>query len=266
MNPMALCLEYIGYDAAVIGNHEFNYSWNTMNTIRAHLASKGVSSVCANLYYADTGENVFTPYITKTITVSGQEYKIGVLGLENTDCTRWDVPDNYPNIIFASKENTTMSMAYEVNKYVPQMKAAGCDFIIVSYHSGLGTTSGDLVFGENTENQVMRMISETNGVDMVIAGHDHSSSYSNNNYKNKDGKDVLVVNGGGTQLTQSVWTASVDSEGKVLRFAERIQESYAFKLYRGYDALSYHSALCQYSQCLCQPGMRAGDRHLGRKD
>ena len=214
---MALCLKYIGYDAAVLGNHELNYDWDAMNSIYDYLEDDvtpydSVPVLAANLYWDGTdgihtaGDNAFTPYITKDITVGEQTFTIGILGLENTDCARWDVPDNYPGITFATDSTA------EVKKYVPEMQAAGCDFIILSYHSGMGSTSGNLEFGVNTENQIARVIQNTTGIDMVIAGHDHSTSYSNDTYENKDGDDVLVVNGGGSQLTKSVFTAALDTD------------------------------------------------------
>ena len=206
---MALCLADIGYDAASLGNHEFNYTWKTMEDARSYLLENGVSTICGNLYYEATGKPVFQPYITRDVTVGDKTLKIGILGLESTDCPRWDVPDNYPGIIFHHPDNPECSIAWEVNYYVPKMKEAGCDFIVVAYHGGTGSTTGDLVFGTNTEGQASRMIAQTEGVDMVIAGHDHSASYSNTYLKNKNGEDVLIVNGGGTQLTKSVFTAKI---------------------------------------------------------
>ncbi len=212
ITPMALSLKYIGYDAAVLGNHEFNYDWDAMSSIYDYLESDGtydsVSVLAANLYNAD-GTNAFTPYITKDITVGDQTFKVGILGLENTDCTRWDVSENYPGITFASDSTA------EVEKYVPQMQAEGCDFIILSYHSGMGSISGDLTFGVNTESQIARVIANTDGVDMVIAGHDHSTGYTNNTYKNASNEDVLVVNGGGNQLTESVFTATLNDDDSI---------------------------------------------------
>ncbi|MBQ6430251.1 MAG: 5'-nucleotidase C-terminal domain-containing protein, partial [Oscillospiraceae bacterium] len=208
-NPMALCLAEIKYDYAVIGNHEFNYSWDVMETTRSYLTQNGVSTLCANLYYDGTdgahaaGTNVFTPYLFKQITVGGKTYKIAIIGFENTDCPRWDVSDNYPGIVFTHPDNVHNSIAWEADKYIKEVKAKGADAIIIAYHSGLGAAVApdDIVFGSNSENQVLSMIANNTDIDLVIAGHDHSSSYSGNTYKDKNGNDVLVVNGGGSNLT-----------------------------------------------------------------
>ena len=210
---MAVCLADIGYTASGLGNHEFNYPWKTMQDARAYLLANGVPTVCANLYFEETGENAFTPYITKNITVGSKTLKVGILGLESTDCTRWDIPDNYPGIIFHHPDNPDCSIAWEAEHYIPAMKADGCDFIIVAYHGGTGSAAGDLVFGTNTESQATRLIAQTEGIDMVIAGHDHSTGYTNTYIKNKNGKDVLIVNGGGTQLTKTVLTATAGDSG-----------------------------------------------------
>ena len=146
INPVTLALEYIGFDTYTLGNHEFNYPWETMVDFYNYLETKGIPCSCANLYFEDTGERVFAPYYTKTLTLAGQEFVIGVIGIENTDCTRWDVPDNYPGIIFASPENEDLDVAYEVNKVLAEMEADGveCDFIVLNYHSGLGSDTEEL--------------------------------------------------------------------------------------------------------------------------
>ena len=198
-NPMALAMKEIGYDAATVGNHEFNYAWDLMEEVRAYLAdgTQGnvVESLCANLYYEATGENVFTPYMFKEFTLNGETYKIAIIGFENTDCPRWDVPDNYPGIVFTHPDNTTGSIAWEAEKYVAEVKAQGADLVIVAYHSGLGDGAApeDIKFGVNSENQILSVIKNNTGIDMIIAGHDHNSSYSGKYYADKEGKDVLVL-------------------------------------------------------------------------
>lgn len=224
-NPMALSLKEIDYDAATVGNHEFNYAWDLMNDVRAYLADgtqgNAVTSLCANLYYDGTdgvhtkGENVFTPYMFKTFTVGGKDYKIAIIGFENTDCPRWDVPDNYPGIVFTHPDNTTGSIAWEAEKYIAKVKAEGADFIIVAYHSGLGDGAApeDIEFGKNSENQVLSMIKNTEGIGMVVAGHDHSSGYSGKKYEDKAGNEVIVVNGGGNNLTST--TFAINDDGTI---------------------------------------------------
>lgn len=222
-NPMALSLTEIRYDFSVLGNHEFNYGWDTMEEVRDYLCMAGVLTVTANLYYDGTdgvhakGENVFSPYILQTVTAGDKGYRVAIIGFENTDCPRWDVADNYPGIVFTHPDNTTGSMAWEAERYIDMAKADGADFIIVAYHSGLGDGADpeDIEFGKNSENQILSMIKNTEGIDMVIAGHDHSTSYSGNKYKDKAGNDVIVVNGGGTNLTCT--TFSITDSGIELK-------------------------------------------------
>ena len=217
-NPMAIAMKYIGYDAANSGNHEFNYAWDTMADIYAYLESdveglKSLPAVCANLYYAD-GSNVLTPYVIKNLKDSaGKDVKVAILCFVTPDCTRWDVPDNYPGMRFSHPDNPALSIRWEAEKWVKTIEEKEApDFVIVAFHSGLGAAVADedLTYGVNTENQVYSMIAGTTGIDMVIAGHDHSESYSNKSYKNAEGEDVLVVNGGGNSLTTSVFTIAAD--------------------------------------------------------
>ncbi len=228
-NPMAIALKYMDYDGLMMGNHEFNYNWNTMSKIYDYLRSEDtgneklnnhVEVVAINMYWETgekAGQRVFEPSITKTFKIGGEDFTVMVIGIDNTDCPRWDVPDNYPNMIFSHPDNPNRDMAWELNHYLEEVKDVPRDFTIVSYHSGLGAGNEDLdtlTFGTNTENQILRIIKNTEGIDMVIAGHDHSASYSGSKYPNKAGKDVLVVNAAQTTLTKSVFEAKKGDDGK----------------------------------------------------
>lgn len=219
---MSVCLKEIGYDAFVLGNHEFNYSWKTMSDTYRYLQENGIPVVAANICYEGTlegtraGDNVFEPYIVKTITVNGHEHKIGILGLENSDITRWDLPVRYPGMQFAHPGNENYSMTREVEFFLPKMKEEGCEFIIVSYHGGIGDTDGDLRFGFNTVDQGLRLIEESEDIDLLINGHDHTSEYSNKSYANRKGREIMVVNGGGQELTHSIFRFSEDPDGKLV--------------------------------------------------
>ena len=216
---MAVCLKEIGYDAFVLGNHEFNYDWELMSSVYRYLGENGVPVLAANAVLDGTdglhqaGENAFTPYVIRTIEVNGHAHQIGILGLENCDITRWDLPSHYPGIVFAHPGNDEWSMAAEAAPFLAALREAGCEFIIVSYHGGIGNADEPLAFGVNTENQGLRMLRESEGIDLLILGHDHSGSYSNTRCPDKNSREVLVVNGGGQQLTQTVIHFREDASG-----------------------------------------------------
>ncbi len=234
-NPMVLALRNIGYDAFVLGNHEFNYSWEVMQSMYGQLEAEddengtSVSVLAANLYWRDgdnAGQNAFTPYTTKTFQVDGQEFKVGIIGFENTDCDQFDVPANFGvgddgtgGVTLTPPGNPTRDMALEAEKYVTQLRkpeaegGEGCDFVIVAYHSGVGSgnTEGDLVIGTNTENQIARMVAGNTGIDLVIAGHDHQS-YRTRTTPDKNGNQIPVINGGGGSLARAVVSVSYDAE------------------------------------------------------
>lgn len=218
---MSRCVEEMKYDVFVPGNHEFNYAWDIMKTIYEDLEDSGISVIAANIYYDgsdgihESGENVFTPYMTRKISVNGHEHTIGVLGLGNTDIERWDSPDKYPGMIFASPDNKEHSLSQEAAKYISRMKEEGCEYIIVSYHGAIGDTDSELVFNKNSENQGQRIIEETEGIGMLILGHDHVGAYSNSYVTDPSGRDVLVVNGGGTDVTRTKLRFGEDEDGSL---------------------------------------------------
>ena len=219
---MALCLKEIGYDAFSLGNHEFNYDWDAMNKIYEWFDSNGVPVISGNICYDgsdkthNAGDCVFEPYTVKEITVNGNAHKVGILGLENCDVTRWDIPDHYPGMMFVQPDNKDYSMAKEAGRYIEKMKQDGCEFIIVTYHGELGSDDNALKFGVNTESQGKRIVSGNDDIAMLITGHDHSTDYSNSFIKDKSGKNVLVVNGGGQEVTKSVFRFKEDESGKLV--------------------------------------------------
>jgi len=218
---MALCLMETGYDALVLGNHEFNFPWSVMRRVYDSLEAGGVSVLAANACYDGTdgihekGESAFGTYIVREVTVNGHIHRIGILGLENTDIAQWDLPANYPGIQFAHPDNPTCDLALEADRFIAQMRNEGCEMIIVAYHGGLGAAvAGEpLTYGENSEHQGLRIIQGTEHIDLMILGHDHSTSYSCTFATDRAGREVPIVNGGGQELTQTVFRLSENPEG-----------------------------------------------------
>lgn len=91
-----------------------------MQEVYQYLEENGVAVLAANICYDGTdgrheeGGNAFTPYIIKTISVNGNEHKIGILGLDNPDTKRIEPPGMYPGLMFSHPENTNDSISMNV--------------------------------------------------------------------------------------------------------------------------------------------------------
>lgn len=219
---LSVCLKEIGYDVYVPGNHDFDYEWPVMKAVYEDLENGGVSVLAANYYYDGSdgvhacGEHAFRPYIIKSISVCGHEHRIGIVGFGNTDMSRWISSSKAPGMVFTHPDNREWSMAAEAAGCISQMREKGCEFITVVYHGGAGDPSGPLIPNINTEHQAKRLVEGTEGIGLMIAGHDHMISYSNTLVTDLSGRQVYLVNSGGYELTKTVIRFSEDEGGALI--------------------------------------------------
>ena len=215
-SPMATALRYIGYDAFVLGNHEFNYApqiqWNYYNLLTSTdkaVAGQPVDVICSNVVETETNESVFSPYKTFTYKFEdGTTFTIGLLGFENMNNANWDVASHYEGCTFGHTDNAEKSYVYEWENYYGKEMQEKCDYIIVAMHSGEGNP--DIY---NQENQGGYFATHTTGVDMLLTGHNHQRNAVT--LQNKNGEDVLVMNGGGSTLGETVLNLTKGADGKV---------------------------------------------------
>jgi len=171
-DPGMLALRSIGYDMFVPGNHEFNYGLAILNRQLADLTAEATAgesqvAVCvANYLAAETNNaetkdwatwNGYAPYIIK-------EYdgvKVALLGMGNPNIAKWDVPANWEGIYFAGVIET-----YE--HYKAELQAAA-DIVVIVSHSGIDSSPLESDF-------VRELIETTDGIDLVISGHEHRST------------------------------------------------------------------------------------------
>ncbi|MFD6497940.1 bifunctional metallophosphatase/5'-nucleotidase [Streptomyces sp. NPDC060188] len=182
-HPMAVAMNAMRYDAAALGNHEFNYGIETLRRFeeQCHFPLLG-----ANALDAKTLRPAFQPYTVKRVRVPGApDIKVGILGLTNPGIALWD------------KDNVAGKMAFtglveQAKKYVPRMRALGCDVVFLTDHSGLDGSSSygdELPYVENASNLVAQQVP---GIDAILVGHTHTevSSYTVTN--TGTGKDVVL--------------------------------------------------------------------------
>ncbi|QRN84925.1 5'-nucleotidase C-terminal domain-containing protein [Clostridia bacterium] len=195
-NPFAYALEYLDYDAMVLGNHEFQ---NGLEALHDFVDDADFPTLSCNTVYAGTEDLVFEPYAILDKELSnGETIKVGVLGVTTPGWYPW----------YGSKidyEYEPLDQVEAVEKYVPMLEADGADVIVLLSHSGLGykMVNGEMVMdnrlaGVNedfpVENAVDQIAKTVPGIDVIMYGHTHTTNvaYITNEVS---GDDVLVVQG-----------------------------------------------------------------------
>lgn len=150
----------IGYDAGVLGNHEFNYG---MDYLESAVRSADHPVLCANVL----NEKGKPAYGEAYKIFEKEGIKIAVLGLTTPYIPNWEHPENYEGLSFKTAVETARA-------YVPDLKAQA-DVVVVSYHGGF---EKDLETGEETEiqtgeNEGYALLKEVEGIDVLLTGHQH---------------------------------------------------------------------------------------------
>lgn len=160
-NPVILAMNALRYDAAVVGNHEFNYG---IDLLKEAALQSNFPWLSANIL--EDGEPLFgKPYLIKKLG----KLKIAILGVTTHYIPNWEDPKHIEKLSFEDAFETAKKWA----EYIRNVEAP--DLFIVSYHGGF---ERDLVTGEPTEaltgeNQAFQLCYGINGIDVLLTGHQH---------------------------------------------------------------------------------------------
>ncbi|WP_405971506.1 5'-nucleotidase C-terminal domain-containing protein [Streptomyces sp. NBC_00988] len=164
VHPMAQAMNAIGYDAAALGNHEFNYG---IETLRKFEDQCRFPLLGANALDAKTLKPAFPPYFIKKFQVPGAPpVKVAVLGLTNPGIAIWDKAYVQGKLTFPGLEE-------QAAKWVPKLRSMGADVVVVSAHSG---SSGASSYGDQlpyVENSAALVAQQVPGIDAILVGHAH---------------------------------------------------------------------------------------------
>ncbi|MCZ7460968.1 bifunctional metallophosphatase/5'-nucleotidase [Streptomyces sp. WMMC940] len=165
VHPMAQAMNAIGYDAAALGNHEFNYG---IPVLRAFQEQCDFPLLGANALDARTLRPAFPPYSMHRLrTPHGRDVRVAVLGLTNPGIAIWDKANVSGRMVFPGLEE-------QAAKWVPKLRSMGADVVIVSAHSG---SSGTSSYGDQlpyVENAAALVAEQVPGIDAILVGHAHT--------------------------------------------------------------------------------------------
>ena len=157
-----------GYDATTPGNHDWSYGSGQLLTLSAQ-----VSVLAANVLDADGSPYFQTPYVVKDVTLeSGETIQVGVLGVIDEAFYTSTPSYNVEGLTFADPVTYANELAEELRVQ------EGCELVVAITH--------------NADPQGFAQESE--GIDAVIAGHEHV--LSDDVVTSADGTEVPVVEAG----------------------------------------------------------------------
>jgi len=189
----------VGYDAATLGNHEFDYSLKELQ-VRAEELNCGY--VCANFYNKETGEPLFDAYKM----IEAGDKKIAFVGATTPETLAGSNP-----VFFQNEEGEYIysfggdgSIYERLQTAIDNAKEDGADYVILLGH--LGET--DIREGWSAQ----EIVAELSGIDAVIDGHSHDVT-PGFTVQSKDGKDVVITQTG-TKFA-NIGKMTITTDGKI---------------------------------------------------
>ncbi len=159
-HPVIAAMNAMRYDAAVLGNHEFNYG---LPALRRALARAAFPFVVANARRPD-GTRAWPAYTL----VERSGMKVALVGATTPGAMVWDRENLAGQVVLHD-------VIAEVRAAVDEAREAGADAVVVIVHGGLtGEASYDTVTsGLGSENPAARIAHEVQGIDAIVYGHSH---------------------------------------------------------------------------------------------
>ncbi|MBR0105027.1 MAG: metallophosphoesterase [Firmicutes bacterium] len=168
----------VKYDAAIPGNHEFDYG-----TDRFIELSEKAEFPYISCNFNKEGELVFDPY---TI-IEAEGMRIAFVGVTTpttivTSSSSKSFMNESGEYVYGFMQEDNGQALYEaVQNAVDDARAEGVDYVYVLGHMGMEANAGPWTYAD--------VISNTNGIDVFLDGHSHDTEQVV--MKNKDGEDVV---------------------------------------------------------------------------
>ena len=175
-NVAASIVNYMGYDAQTIGNHDIETGHEVYDK---WIKEVKCPMLGANLIDTKTGQ----PYLHPYAILIRENIKIAVLGMITPAIPNWLNEKLWEGLRF---EEIVGSAA----KWIQHLKShEQPDIIIGLFHAGL---QGGIVTSEYSENPVLEVAEKVDGFDLILFGHDHVRHCQN--VISPSGSPVLLLN------------------------------------------------------------------------
>lgn len=178
--PEMKAMQKMGYDAATMGNHDFDAGLENFATQLSHVQFPII--ICNYDFSGTVMESKFQPY---KIFQKG-DLKIGVLGVGIE--LKGLVPENL------YEKTVSLHPIESANRTADLLRKQGCDMVICLSHLG------DKYDDDKLSDEILAK--ESFDIDLIIGGHTHRFFTEPRKYRNRRGGDTVVnqVGWAGIQL------------------------------------------------------------------
>lgn len=175
-NVAASVINYMGYDAETIGNHDIETGHSVydkwINEVKCPMLG-------ANIINTATGK----PYLKPYHIINRDGVKIAILGMITPAIPNWLNEELWKALRFDDMKNSAI---YWI-KYLKSHENP--DIIIGLFHSG---GEGGIITDKYEEDASLKIAKEIPGFDLILFGHDHKKHVET--IKNSKGQNILCMN------------------------------------------------------------------------
>lgn len=176
----------VGYDLAILGNHEFDYGIDQLNTL---IAKSNAEYIGCNITYTGTATNKLSDVKPYKIIEYG-DVSVGFVGVSTPQTIAASTPTHFQEngeYVYGFTAESQEAFYGCIQSSVDECISKGADHVILLTH--LGDTEPYAPFSS------VNVIENTTGIDAVLDGHEHSVIPCRIE-KNKNGENVMLSSTG----------------------------------------------------------------------
>lgn len=159
-HPVITAMNQLGYDAAGLGNHEFDYG---LDFLQSTLVQADFPVVGSNIFAARQNWLARTLLNHQVLDQFGHRHRlrVGIMSLLPEQVTAW-------NARYLSDDVKTFDIVETAERVAQDLRADGADLVICLLHSGIGADE----HSPRMENAALP-VAEHADIDALICGHTH---------------------------------------------------------------------------------------------
>ena len=194
----------VGYDFAVLGNHEFDYG---MERLAELMEMSDAAYLGCNVDYTGSGENALSALQQYEIVDYG-DTKVAFIGISAPESISQSTPayfmDENGDIVYSFCSDSGEALYSRVQETVDSCREEGADYVIALTHLGDDESSAPF---RSTD-----LIAGTRGIDAVLDSDSHSAIDSDM-VENEEGREI-PLSSSGTGL-ENIGQLTITPEGDI---------------------------------------------------